>query len=261
MNVVSPTTHEVATYLDGVLDTASTPDYPGAVNGLQLENSSGIRAVTAAVDFSSRAIDAAIHANSNLLLVHHGMFWSGTVPIKGPAYQRLRRLFDHDIAVYASHLPLDRHPVFGNNALLAKELGLEPTAGFAEYQGRHIGVRGGTNLETATIVERVKQFSHIHDTVVRATRVSPGRRTAEWAICTGAGASADTLREARDLGIDTIIVGEGPHWTAVEAEEHELVIIYAGHYATETLGVRAIAQHLAEKYGIAWSFASASTGL
>jgi dinuclear metal center YbgI/SA1388 family protein len=261
MNAVLPTIHEVADYLDGVLETASTPDYPGAVNGLQLENGSDIRGVTAAVDFSSRAIDAAIEADSNLLLVHHGMFWSGVAPLKGPSYERLRRLLHHDIAVYASHLPLDRHPVFGNNVLLAKELSLEPTAGFAEYQGRTIGVRGKSNLETATIVERAKRFSRDHDTVLKATAVSPQRRTVEWAICTGAGASADTLREARDLGIDTLIVGEGPHWTAVEAEEHGLVIIYAGHYATETLGVRAIAEHLAEKYGIASGFASASTGL
>jgi len=261
MNANLPSIHEISGYLDNLLETASTPDYPGAVNGLQLENASPIRGITAAVDFSSRAIDAAIEAGANLLLVHHGMFWSGATPLKGASYDRLRKLLKHDIAVYSSHLPLDRHPTFGNNALLAKALGLEPTAGFAEYQGRSIGVRGSCDVETKEIVERAAQFSRSYDTVLRSTKLPQHRRTLHWAICTGAGASADTLRETRELGVDTLIVGEGPHWTAVEAEEQELAVIYAGHYATETLGVRAIAGHLGGKYGIPFSFARASTGL
>jgi dinuclear metal center YbgI/SA1388 family protein len=256
-----PTIHEISAYLDELLQTSAAPDYPGAVNGLQLENTGPIRGITAAVDFSSRAIDAVIEANTNLLVVHHGMFWGGTTPHIGASYTRLRRLFEHDIAVYSSHLPLDRHPTYGNNVLLARQLGLEPTADFAQYEGYSIGVRGSSDVDTMSILERAVQFSSEHATVVRSTKVSERRRTLRWAICTGAGASADTLREARELGIDTLIVGEGPHWTAIEAEEQGLAIIYAGHYATETLGVRAITEHLAAKYRIPSKFAPASTGL
>ena len=253
--------HEIAAYLDGLLETASVPDYPGAVNGLQLENVAPIRGVTAAVDFSTAAINAAIETGSNLLVVHHGMFWGGAAPLRGVVYNRLQKLFKHDIAVYSSHLPLDRHPSFGNNVLLAKELGLEPTASFAHYEGHSIGVRGNCDVETATLLKTATEFSSTHDTVLRSTKLSKDRRTLHWAICTGAGASADTLKEAREFDIDTLIVGEGPHWTAVEAEEHGLCVIYAGHYATETLGVRAIGAHLAARYGIPFNFAHASTGL
>jgi putative NIF3 family GTP cyclohydrolase 1 type 2 len=97
--------------------------------------------------------------------------------------------------------------------------------------------------------------------MARLSHVTSARRTKTWGICSGAGASADTLSEAIAEGIDTIIVGEGPHWTAVSAEEHGIAIIYAGHYATETLGVRALAKHLGEKFGLPWTFVSAPTGL
>ena len=194
MHANLPSIHEIAEYLDGLLETQSVPDYPGAVNGLQLENAGPIRGVTAAVDFSTRAIDAAIETNANLLVVHHGMFWGGATPLKGASYNRLRKLFEHDIGVYSSHLPLDRHPTFGNNVLLAKELGLEPTASFAQYEGSSIGVRGSCDVETETILKTAIEFSKANDTVLRSTRFAERRRTLHWAICTGAGASACSRR-------------------------------------------------------------------
>jgi dinuclear metal center YbgI/SA1388 family protein len=252
---------EIAAYLDTLLETAATPDYPSALNGLQLENEAEIHGIAAAVDFSSRAIDGGIAANTNLLIVHHGMFWGGLTHITGPTYGKLRKLIDSDVAVYSSHLPLDRHPAFGNNVLLARELGLEPTQPFAKFENIHIGIAGKSDIDTAAIMQRAQNFSAQYGGIVRHTPIRSGQRTRHWAICTGAGASADTLAEAQELGVDTLIAGEGPHWTAVHAEEYGLVIIYAGHYATETLGVRAIATHLAEKYHLPWSFISAPTGL
>lgn len=252
---------EIASCLDTLLETASTPDYAGAINGLQLENRGVISCVASAVDFSKRAIDGAIANKANLILVHHGMFWGGTAPFRGPAYRRLRQLLENDIAVYSSHLPLDRHSVFGNNVLLAKELSLEPSAPFARYQNIFIGVSGESDIETASIVARAQDFAASHSGAIRTTGVSPKRKTRRWAVCTGAGASAETLQEAEELQIDTLIVGEGPHWTAVQAEEQGLAIIYAGHYATETLGVRAVARHVAEQFHIRECFISAPTGL
>lgn len=253
--------YQIAGYADELLETETTPDYPTAVNGLQLENRSDITGIAAAVDCSTRAINGAIAANANLLIVHHGMFWDGPGPIRGPSYRRLRLLIENDIAVYSSHLPLDRHPTLGNNVLLAKELGLNPNGDFAEFEGIFIGARGQSEIKTASLVERARKFAKNYESEVRTTPIKKNRETRQWAICTGAGASAETLKEARELGIDTLIVGEGPHWTAVYAEENELAIIYAGHYATETLGVRALADHLGEKYAISSSFLSAPTGM
>jgi dinuclear metal center YbgI/SA1388 family protein len=253
--------HEIAAYTDELLETETTPDYSGALNGLQLENQTEITGIAAAVDFSTRSINAAIAVNANLLLVHHGMFWEGPGALRGATYRRLRLLIENDIAVYSSHLPLDRHPTFGNNVLLAKELGLKPTGTFAQFAGISIGTSGESDIGTMALVERTRSFSTTYGGDVRTSALKSDRRTRRWGICTGAGASADTLREAGKLKIDTLIVGEGPHWTAVHAEENEIAIIYAGHYATETLGVRALAQHLGEKYRIPSSFVSAPTGL
>ena len=250
----------MAKYADELLETAKTPDYPAALNGLQLENQSDIKGVAAAVDFSTRAIKAAIEAGANLLVIHHGMFWNGFDPIKGATYRRLRLLIENDIAVYSSHLPLDRHSSLGNNVLLAKELGLEPTGSFAKYGEIFIGVSGESDLETATLLERARKFSRAYGGDARATTLSPKQQTRRWAMCTGAGASTETLKEAAQMKVDTLIVGEGPHHTAVQAEENELTIIYAGHYATETLGVRALAEHLGKKFGFPATFIHAPTG-
>ena len=253
--------HDLAEYADTFLGTETTPDYPGALNGIQLENRSEITGIAAAVDFSTRAINGAIATNANLLVVHHGMFWDAPTSIEGASYRRLRLLIENDIAVYSSHLPLDRHPTLGNNVLLAKQLALRPSATFAGFQGISIGVSGESEIETAALTERARKFAKLYGSDVRTTFIGSSRQTKRWAICTGAGTSTETLKEAREMRIDTLIVGEGPHWTAVYAEENELAIIYAGHYATETLGVRALAEHLGAKFGIPSSFVSAPTGL
>jgi dinuclear metal center YbgI/SA1388 family protein len=254
------TLNELAHYTDHLLDVSQTKDYPHALNGVQLENRSPIRSITAAVDFSTRAIHGALAAKSNLLVVHHGMFWGGLEPITGAAYRRVRTLVEGDVAVYASHLPLDCHPELGNNSLLAKELSLEVTGGFARFGDGFIGLRGEARIPTAELLAHARKFAQSHGGDAYASVMSNGRQTRKWAMCTGAGASAETLKEASVLGIDTMIVGEGPHWTAVHAEENDLVIIYAGHYATETLGVRALARHLGERFDLPWQFVSAPTG-
>jgi len=251
----------IAGHLDALLGTAAIPDYPGAVNGVQLANRGAIRRVAASVDISKRVIDGAIAAAANLLIVHHGMFWGGAQPIVGPVYERIRMLVTHDIAVYSSHLPLDAHPSLGNNVLLAHTLGLEPVGGFARYKTIDVGVRGETDLETTELCNRAEAFARRHGGGVRVTTIPPGHRTRRWGICTGAGADLETLREALGSGIDTLIVGEGPHWTAIDADEAGLTIIYAGHYATETLGVRALAEHVATTFDLPWLFVDAPTGL
>ncbi|MDQ2889411.1 MAG: Nif3-like dinuclear metal center hexameric protein [Gemmatimonadota bacterium] len=251
----------IVQYLDDLLDTASVPDYPNALNGLQLDNSGSVGRIAASVDFSLRTVAAATAIGATLMIVHHGMFWSGLQQIRGTAFEKLKMLISNDIAVYSSHLPLDRHALYGNNALLAAELGLEPSGEFARFGDVYIGVSGSSDVATVELTARADSFARRHGGAVRTTPITPGRRTRCWAICTGAGASADTLREARARGVDTLIVGEGPHHTAVDADESGIVVIYAGHYATETLGVRALAAHTSDRFGVPWSFIEAPTGL
>lgn len=254
-------TANIVAYLDDLLGTADIPDYPNALNGLQLENQGTVTRIGAAVDFSMRTVREAADADVDLLLVHHGMFWSGLQPIRGVAYARHHTLFQQGIAVYSSHLPLDCHPLYGNNALLAAELGLDPTGEFAKFKAIHVGVSGTADVDTQTLFERADAFAKSHGGSARCTPIVHGRRTRAWGICTGAGAASDTLQEARERGIDTLIVGEGPHHTAVDAEDNGISVIYAGHYATETLGVRALAAHLADRFALQWMFIEAPTGL
>ena len=176
-------------------------------------------------------------------------------------FERIRRLLAHDIAVYSAHLPLDLHPTLGNNALMARELGLTPNAGFATFQTLTIGVMGESDVATAVLAERSDALARREGGHLVSVGLAAGRRTRRWAICTGAGASSDTLREAAAAGVDTLIVGEGPHHTGVEAVEMGIAVLYAGHYATETFGVRALGQEVERTFGIPWSFVTAPTGL
>jgi dinuclear metal center YbgI/SA1388 family protein len=256
-----PSLEVLATFLDSTLGTASIPDYPNAVNGVQLANVGDIERVAAAVDFSTETVSRAIDAGARLLIVHHGMFWGGVQPITEHRHRRLWMLVTHDVAVYSAHLPLDVHPELGNNALLAALLGLEPTGGFAAYQSIEVGLSGTSDIPTRLLAERAAALAVSHGGHLVATPFDGERVTRRWGICTGAGADASTLRDAARRGLDTLIVGEGPHHTAVEARELGVVVLYAGHYATETLGVRAVADRLANEFGLTSTFIDAPTGL
>jgi dinuclear metal center YbgI/SA1388 family protein len=256
-----PRLEEIVHFLDATLRTAEIPDYDGALNGLQFANRGTVEKVAGAVDFSSRSVDSAVAAGADMLLVHHGMFWGRPQPIRGPRYTQIATLVTHNVAVYASHLPLDVHGTLGNNVLLARTLGLVPTHGFARFHTIEVGLSGTSDIETADLVARATRFSLGHGGRVVTTPFAAGRLTRSWAVCTGAGADSDTLREAAERGIDTMIVGEGPHHTAVEAANLGIVVIYAGHYATETLGVAALVLETGLHFGIDATFIDAPTGL
>jgi dinuclear metal center YbgI/SA1388 family protein len=260
MTRATATLDEVANLLDALLRTLDVPDYPGAMNGIQVDHQGPVHRCAVAVDASLATITGAIAAGANLLIVHHGLFWGGAQPIRGRIYERMRLLLANDVAVYASHLPLDLHPTLGNNALLAQALGLQPSGGFARFQSITVGVMGYADVDTSTLAERAESIARREGGSLAAVGVTPGRRTARWAICSGAGASSDTLREAAAAGVDTLIVGEGPHHTAVEAQELGIAVLYAGHYATETFGVRALGAELERTLGLPWSFIPAPTG-
>jgi dinuclear metal center YbgI/SA1388 family protein len=261
MTAPSVPLERISAHLDALLATATVPDYPGALNGVQVEHAGPVTRCAVAVDASLRTIEGAVAHGANLLIVHHGLFWGGAQPVTGRVYRRMRTLMQHDVAVYSSHLPLDLHPTLGNNHLLARALGLVPAGGFARSQGIHVGVLGDADVETATLVTSLHAIAREHGGSLTTVGVEPGRRTRRWAICTGAGASSDTLREAAAAGVDTLIVGEGPHHTGVDGPELGIAILYAGHYATETFGVRALGAELERAFGLPWSWIAAPTGL
>jgi dinuclear metal center YbgI/SA1388 family protein len=256
-----PASAAIADRLDELLRTREIPDYSGAQNGLQLANRRDVRRIATAVDFSSHTVREAIRADAQMLLVHHGMFWSGVQPLTGAVYERLSELITNDVAVYSSHLPLDVHPELGNNVLLSHELELEPSSGFAPYKNVAVGLSGECDLSTATLIARVRDFASRAGAHVVTTPYAAEQRTRRWAICTGAGAGSETVREAAERNIDTMIVGEGPHHTAVQARDLGITIIYAGHYATETLGVRALGEWVRRQFGVDAQFLESPTGL
>jgi dinuclear metal center YbgI/SA1388 family protein len=245
----------IAQYCDTLLNTAAFTDWPGAVNGLQVENNGKVAKIAAAVDASLATVKMAVAAGADLLLVHHGLFWSPAHPWVGKKYELLRALLDNNLAVYSSHLPLDAHPKFGNNILLARTLGLKNPKPFFEEKGMQLGIRGEIQSSREELAGRLK------DVLGREPIIIPGgpERCRNVGIVTGG--AGDQLKTAAREGVDTFITGEGKHWTYALAEEENLNVFYGGHYATETFGVKALAQHLAARFKLEWAFVDHPTGL
>ena len=243
--------------LDTELNIRSIPDYPGAHNGLQLQNGSGtVRRIVAAVDACLPAVKAAAAlAGPVLLLVHHGMFWSGAQRITGSVFEKLRTAMNADMAIYSAHLPLDVHPRLGNNALLAKSLGITKTTPFFDWKGLQVGLRAKVNLTRAALIKRLTAA------VAGPVHVCEGgpEKLRDLGIITG-GAGSEVAAIAA-TGVDTFITGEGPHWSYTAAEELGINLLYGGHYATETFGVKAAAAWLALKHKLPWEFIGHPTGL
>lgn len=246
---------ELDRYLGDYLRIAVTPDNPRALNGLQVANTGSVSRIAAAVDACQATIDQAAERGADLLLVHHGLFWGGLEPLTGRHGRRVRRLIEADVALYAAHLPLDCHPDVGNNAVLARDLGLADLEPFGTYEGIEVGWAGRWTGALDDLTGRIAERLGVRPRVI----AKGPERVARVGIVTG-GASG-LLREARDAGIDTFLTGEGPHHTFFDAEEWGLNVIYAGHYATETVGVQALAAHLEQEFGLPWEFIDHPTGL
>lgn len=246
---------EVVSYLDGYLQIADIPDAPNALNGLQVANAGEVTRVAAAVDLCEATVRLAAEQGADLMLVHHGLFWGGLEPLTGRRYRRVASLLKNNVALYSAHLPLDLHPEVGNNAVLASQLGVTVRGTFGEEYDIAIGVWGEIDDRRTSIAQRLA------DLLGAAPRLLPfgPERAHRVGIVTGAGGSL--IRQAADAGLDTYITGEGPHHTFFDAEELGLNVFYAGHYATETVGVKALAAHLEERFDLPWTFLDHPTGL
>jgi dinuclear metal center YbgI/SA1388 family protein len=246
---------EIASYCDEYLRIREIGDYENALNGLQLENSGRVSKIAAAVDFSTRALQAAAKCGANLLVVHHGMFWSGLRPVTRTLHRQLKLALDNDIAVYSAHLPLDLHAEIGNNVLLMRALGIDCSEPFFEEKGSLLGQRASVEIAFLEIVKRLEKAV---GGAVHTTAAGPQTSRQIGVITGGAGGE---IERVTGEGIDTFITGEAPHWAAVTAHELGVNLLLGGHYATETFGVKALAAHLAEKFGLDWKFIDLPTGL
>lgn len=245
----------IVNYCDRLLHTAQFKDYDGAVNGLQLENDGRVSRIGAAVDINLGTAKLAVDSGVDLLIVHHGLFWSATVPWRSNRFKLLELLLKHNVAVYSSHLPLDAHPRIGNSAKLCAALGLKNIRPFYEVHGQPIGFKAKVNLPRTELATRLKQLTGKQPIVL-----STGPNVCR-AIGVVTGSAGAELRRVAAEHIDTFVTGEGPHWTFSVAEELGINVLYAGHYATETFGVKALAAQLSHKFGLPWTFLDNPTGL
>jgi len=256
MNDDMPVTlSDLAAYLQGYLRIDAIPDYPNALNGVQLANSGKVTRIAAAVDAHLPTLEKAVQAGCDLLLAHHGLFWQGAQRWDGVNYRKLKLALDHDLAVYSVHIPLDEHPEVGNNVLLGRALGLTDGKPLLPWKGASLGLKFDTAMTRDDLAAKMKKE------LGGAVHVCPGGPADIRVIglCTG-GAGSEVYAAAQQ-GIDTFITGEGQHWTYTSAEELGINLIYGGHYATETFGVKALAAHLSQRYAIPWEFISHPTGL
>lgn len=239
---------EIVAYCDKRLNLTAIPDFDGAENGIQFQNNGTVTKIGAAVDAGLVPFKKATEADIDFLIVHHGMFWGPAFPITGKRYEKYKICMESNLAVYGAHLPLDAHREIGNNALLAKQLGLKPLDGFLEFEGTSIGLitEGGISrgeLKTRLLHTFPKGFKAIEKGCDRPGKI---------AIITGSGASA--VSELVAAGVDTLITGELKQNHFNEAEESELNLYTCGHYATETFGVCALAKEVSENFGLDWEF-------
>jgi len=228
-----------------------------SLNGLQVEASDDTKRVAFAVDVSQKAIKKAVKWNADLLVVHHGLFWDGPAPLTGILARRVKLLLENGLSLYAAHLPLDAHPEIGNGAQLAKLIGLEQTVLFGKYKDLLIGTAGSLK-RTTTVDSLSRKIARLLGHRPKIIKNGP-ENIKRIAIVTGGGASF--AEEAGEKGYQALITGESSHASYHFALELGVSIICAGHYATETLGVKALKEIVEDECGLECRFIDVPTGL
>ena len=245
---------QLSKYLDELLDIHSIKDSDKAVNGLQVESTGDIKKVGLAVDLCMATIRMAVEKNCDMMFVHHGMFWDGLQPVTGKRFEKLAEMLKGNLGLYSAHIPLDVHPVLGNNRTLADKIGMRNLEPFGEYGGMKIGLKGKVDRQSAKTLGKVLE----EKLGGRPLVIGEGELETLGVVTGGAG---DILRQAIDENLDGYITGEGANHNFHEAVEGNCVLILAGHYATETGGTQSVGKHLLEKFGIEYEFLDYPTGL
>jgi dinuclear metal center YbgI/SA1388 family protein len=243
---------QVVAYLDGLLDAQNFPDY--GPNGLQVPGSEEVSVVVTGVSAHRELFERAVEERAQLVVAHHGLFWDfHPRSLSTTMKERLRILFDNDIALAGYHLPLDAHPEVGNNALICAALGLERGEPFGQHRGRTIGFVGRS--------EEGVPFAELRDRCAAAFGQEPFTwETGPEVVHTlgvVSGAAASSFVEAIGLGLDAFLTGEPAEHVMADARESGTHFIAAGHYATETFGVRRLGELLAERFGVEHRFVEA----
>ncbi len=241
-------TSELIDYLDHLLNISAIPDY--GPQGLQVEGRAEVRKLAVGVDAAHATIDGALAAGADMLLVHHGLFWGETKRLVGAFGRKVRRFFAADLNLYAAHLALDAHPVLGNNAELCRLLELQATGRYLNHKGVDIGILAEPAAPT-TFAALVETFTAVLQPPVAVTAFGP---TAVRRLAVCSGDAARSLEEAHALGCDTLVTGETDYTAVHLSEELGMNVLYGGHYATETLGVQALARHLQDQFALPWVF-------
>lgn len=249
---------EISTYLLNEFNYSQYEDY--SLNGLQVEASQSVLKIGAAVDFSSSTAEKALKEKVDLMITHHGLLWGKTDRISGVFGEKIKFLLLNKINLIGIHLPLDAHPTFGNNALIARDLlklqNLEPAI---EHGGNKIGYKG-LNSQQTSLSAMADLFKAIPGALTSPLSLNFGPRVPEK-ICVVSGSAADSLYLFEKEGFDTLITGEPKQFAYHFCKENKLNAIFAGHYATETFGVRAISEHLSKRFNLDWVFIDEPTGI
>src|SRR3954464_8494291 len=238
--------HTIVEHLDTILEPSAYDDY--GPNGLQVPGREAVETVVTGVSANVELFARAREHKADLVLVHHGLFWAGPPrPLDRASKRRLQLLFDADMSLAAYHLPLDGHLEHGNNALLADELGCVSKSAFGQHKRATIGVVGrfeGEGIAPDDLVARVRSATG-RDPL--AFTDGP-ERVRTVGIVSGAG--ADYLEDAIASGLDAFVTGEPIERAMARAREAEVHFLAAGHYATETFGVRRLGDLLAARFGV-----------
>ena len=246
--------------LDDLLETEAYADLDASANGLQVGRREGtVEHVAFAVDGVRETFERAAAVDADVLVTHHGVSWGGIDRVTGRTYDRLAPLFEADVALYVSHLPLDGHQELGNAAGVADDLDLKDRAPFGELGPEYVGQRGVLDdpRPIEPLAETIESALDTGGEPVRILAFGPDE-VESVAVVTGSG--TDWLDEATAVGADVLITGEGKGKVYHEAREAGIHVVLAGHYATETFGVRAL-QERAEEWGLETTFFDVPTGL
>jgi dinuclear metal center YbgI/SA1388 family protein len=242
-----PILKDLVSFCDQRTRRSAFADFPGAVNGLQVANDGRVTKIGAAVDAGLVPFEQAVECGVDFLIVHHGLFWGGVQPLTGPVYERYATLVRGNCAVYSSHLPLDAHPEIGNNALIARQLGLRPRRRFLPHGDESIGWIAPNRFKRSQLLARLGEL------YPRVAAIECGSAVPrQVAFCSGSGNGA--VPELAAAGVDTLITGELREEWFNHAQEHRLNLICCGHYATEMPGVKALAAELARRFLMPWVF-------
>ena len=248
---------DILAFLNRELEIPAYDD--SSLNGLQVEGRPEVRKLAVAVDSGLAVIQEAARRNVDALLVHHGMFWKDVLPVSGPRKAALQTLLDAEMSLIAVHLPLDGHMQWGNNALLAKMLGLSELAGAAKYLNRHVGVvgRNALGLTRKQMSEKLATLQGCRTPFIEL-EFGPEK---PQRVCIVSGAGADELYKFASDGFDTLISGEPRQFAYHFCKENKLNALFPGHYATETVGVQRVGRELEAAFGITWEFIDEPTGI